>query len=103
MPKISDFEFRQGAAMSQQLAELDSDYVELAGADPTISRKIQRIKIWIKHGFLDGKDKDVELLLDMLNGDRKAIFATSEKVNEITKMGLQMPKKMKEVNMSDRG
>ena len=23
---------------------------------------------------------------------RKAIFATSEKVNEITKMGLQMPK-----------
>jgi len=81
MPKISDFE----------------------GADPRISKKIQRIKIWIKHGFLDGEDKDIKLLLDMLNGDRKAIFATSEKVNEITKMGLQMPKKTKEVKMSERG
>lgn len=103
MPKISDFEFRQGAAMSQQLADKDPDYVELAGADPRISRKIQRLKVWIRHGFFDEEDTDIKLLLDLLNGDRKAIFATSEKVNEITKMGLQMPKRTKEVNMSERG
>jgi len=31
-------------------------------------------------------------MLDLLDVQRKAAFATSEKTNEITKMGLQMPK-----------
>jgi len=45
-----------------------------------------------QHGILDLKDPSIMLLMDILNVTRKALFATSEKTNEITKMGLQMPK-----------
>lgn len=86
----SKYEFIQEASLSQKLANKDRDYVELAGSDPRISRTIQRLKVLAKHKLI--KLEDFELILDLLNGDRKALFATSEKVNEITKMGLQMPR-----------
>lgn len=86
----SKYEFIQEASLSQKLANKDSDYVELAGANPKISRTIQRLKVLAKHKIINLKD--FQLILDLLNGDRKALFATSEKVNEITKMGLQMPR-----------
>ena len=43
-------------------------------------------------GILDLEDPAMKLMMDLLNVKRQALFATSEKVNEITKMGLQMPK-----------
>ena len=39
-----------------------------------------------------GKANIWKFVKDLLNEQRKAKFATSERVNEITKMGLQMPK-----------
>lgn len=39
------------------------------------------------------KDPQLLLWMDLLNARRQALFATSEKVNEISKMGMQMPKK----------
>jgi hypothetical protein len=45
-----------------------------------------------EHNMIDLKDPSIMLVLDLLDVTRKARFATSEKVNEITKMGLQMPK-----------
>lgn len=83
--------FGQGASLSQKLADTEKDYVQLAGADPKISKKIQRIKVMIRHNII--KDSpDIKLILDILNGDRLAVFATSDHLNEISKMGLQMPK-----------
>lgn len=92
MPKrTSNYQFFQEASLSQKLADKDSDYVQLAGADPAISKKIQRLKWMVKHGLIT--EEFAEPIIELLDGDRKAAFATSDKVNEITKMGMQMPKK----------
>jgi len=89
--------------MSQQLADKDPDYVELAGTDPDTSIAIGILKELGKQGYIDLTQPSMILMLGLLNIRRKALFATSERTNEITKMGLQMPKKTKEVNMSERG
>ena len=92
-PSKSDYEFRQESTMSQQLADIIGDYVDLAGSDPKTSRKIQRLKNCVKLGLID--KKSAEPILLFLNGDRMASFATSEKLSDITKLGLQMPKSPK--------
>ena len=97
----SKYEFQQEASLSQQLAHRQPDYIDLAGADPKTSKTIQTIKDLIRLGILDGNDEGIKIMLTLLNGRRKALFATSEKVNEITKMGLQMPKADVEADMGD--
>jgi len=89
--KSSDFEFRQQATMSQRLGFLQSDFQELAGADPATSKKIQRLKVCIRHNIVN--EADVKICLDFLNGDRMALFATSENTNEISKLGFMLPSK----------
>lgn len=88
----SDLEFYKNALMGQKLAHNQKDYVQLAGADAKTSKKIQRIKVCGRHGILDMDDPFISMILDFLNGDRMAIFATSERTNEITKIALQLPK-----------
>jgi len=85
-------EFYQEASLSQKLAHKDKDYVELAGSDPLTSIQIQNLKVFAEFGMIDLEQQGFKFYMALLNGRRKALFATSEKVNEITKMGLQMPK-----------
>jgi len=88
----SKYEFYKEASLSQQLAHKHPEYKEYAGSDPKISITLATFNILDKHKIIDLKDPTWKLIKDLLNEQRKAIFATSEKVNEITKMGLQMPK-----------
>lgn len=92
MTKSNYSEFRQQASLSQQLADNDSIYQELAGNDPQISESIGVLRILIDNKIIPN-DSETQLILDILNVIRKARFATSEKVNEITKLGLQMPRR----------
>lgn len=104
LPNRSDFEVRQGALLAQILADSRSDYVELAGSDPKISRNIQRLKNAIKLGYITDEEEKrlAEEMLIFLDGDRMAAFATSDNLNDITKLGLQLPKKTREVKASER-
>ena len=88
----SKYEFYKEASLSQQLAHKHPEYKEYAGADPKISITLATLNILDQHKIIDLKDPTWKLIKDLLNEQRKALFATSEKVNEITKMGLQMPK-----------
>lgn len=88
----SKYEFREQATLSQQLASVYPEFAEYAGTDPKLSMKIANLKTFIHFGYLDGKDPGVILLMHLLDEQRKAKFATSERVNEITKMGMQMPR-----------
>ena len=97
----SKYEFRQQASLSQQLAYKEPDYVDLAGSDPETSIKIQSIKDLIRMGYIDGDNEGIKIMLVMLNGRRKALFATSVHLNEISKMGMQMPKGISEVDFDD--
>jgi len=88
----SKYQFFQEASLSQKLAARHEEYSEYAGSDPKTSLKIARLNILAEFKIIDLNDPTFKLMKALLNEKRKALFATSEKVNEITKMGLQMPK-----------
>ena len=88
----SKYQFYQEASLSQKLAHRDPIYKKLAGSDPITSESIGFFMVLGDHGLIDLNDPNWKLVLDLLDMTRKARFATSEKVNEITKMGMQMPK-----------
>lgn len=97
MPQArSKYEFFQGASLSQQLAHRFPEYKEYAGTDPEISQAIATLNVLNEFGIIDLEEPAFKLIKAMLNERRKASFATSEKVNEITKMGLQLPKRNEE-------
>ena len=88
----SKYQFYQESSLSQKLAHKIPEYSKYAGADPQTSLKIMFFETLGKHKKIDLTKGDMPLFMDLLNGRRQVLFATSEKVNEITKMGLQMPK-----------
>lgn len=92
MPQKSDFDFRQTASLSQQLADKDSIYSKLVGSDPEISKQIGVLSVLCKNKVIK-KSKTINLVLDILDVMRKAAFATSEKTDVVTKLGLQMPRR----------
>ena len=91
MPKDKEF-FRQGANLAQQLAIEEPIYAKLAGSDPETSESIGFFLMLGKHELIDLEQPSMKLFMDLLDVRRKAKFATSERNNEITKMGMQMPK-----------
>jgi hypothetical protein len=100
MPRSSGFEARKEGSMSQNLAAIDSDYIELAGSDPETSIAIGTLKELGKHGYLDLDDSSMKLVLGLLNVRRKALFATSPQNSNVTTLGLQMPKSRKVIDAS---
>ena len=88
----SKYEFRQEASLSQKLAHKHEEFSDYAGADKNISLSLALFNVLHAHKMIDLNEPSWKFTKDLLNEQRKAIFATSEKVNEITKMGLQMPK-----------
>jgi len=94
-------EFYQQASLSQQLADKHPEYKDYAGSDPETSLSLALFRILDKHKIIDLKQEGWRFIWDLLNEQRKAKFATSEKVNEISKMGFQMPKGISEVDFDD--
>lgn len=103
MTRRSKDEFVQQSSLSQKLAHMHPEYSEYAGTDQEISETLAIFNVLDKHKVLDMKQPMMKLVKDLLNERRKAIFATSPLVNEITKMGLQMPKEEPEVNFDESG
>ncbi len=88
----SKYEFWKEASLSQKLADKIKIYQKLAGSDPETSMSIGFFEILGQHGIIDLTEPNMKLMMDLLNVKRQALFATSPKVNEITKMGMQLPK-----------
>jgi len=88
--KSSNFEFRQQASLSQRTASQIPILQKLAGSDPEISRSIAVLS-YLREKKLIGKDAD--FIIGLLNYLRLAEFATSERTNEISKMGFMLPAK----------
>jgi len=97
----SKFQFYQESMMAQRVADKYPEFVGYAGADSKTSLKIMFFETLGKHDKIDLKKGDMPLFMDLLHGRRKVLFATSEKVNEITKMGFMLPKGTKEVDFND--
>ena len=101
MTRSSGFEARKEGSMSQNLAAIDSDYIELAGSDPETSIAIGTLKELGKQGYLNLDNPFMKLVLGLLNVRRKALFATSSQNSNVTTLGLQMPKMRKVIDVSD--
>jgi len=89
----SKYQFYQEASLSQKLADKIPIYQQLAGSDPAISESIG-VLLYIDNpeNMKVLSEKPLQWIVGLLNVIRQARFATSEKVNEISKMGMQMPK-----------
>jgi len=88
----SKYQFYQESSLSQKLAYKENIYSKLAGSDTQLSDSIGVLLVLADFGMIDKDDPNTKLMFAILDVLRKSRFATSEKVNEITKMGLQMPK-----------
>lgn len=82
----------QQASLSQKVAFKDNIFQKLSGADIALSTKISNILVLCEFGLLDKNDPSIKLMLGLLDGQRKAILAASEKTDIITKLGFLSPK-----------
>jgi hypothetical protein len=90
MPKSSKCEFRQQASLSQKVSYDIPLIQKLSGSDVEISDSIAVLSyINDPENF---KKTPIEFMLGLLNVLRLSRFATSEKTNEISKMGFMLPK-----------
>lgn len=92
MSHLRQQNFRINTSLSQQVSDEIKDLQFLAGTDPETSLAIQRLKVFGRHGLINLDSPIMKLALDLLDGERLARFATSDKTNEVTKLGLMLPK-----------
>ena len=88
----SKYQFWQEASLSQKLADKIPIYQKLAGSDPETSEAIASLEVLGALGYIDLTKPSLKLVMGLLNAKRQALFATSPHTNEISKMGMQMPK-----------
>ena len=92
------YEHFQSASLSQKMSfkvlfNGKTIYPILAGSDPATSLKIGRMTVLRAYGQLPMlSDPAYNFIMDLLNMERMAKFATSQQVNEISKMGMHDPK-----------
>lgn len=98
----SDGEFYRNALMAQQLAHKQPLYSKLAGSDREISERMAIID------YLRDPEAKKVLTSDpllwvfgLLDRQRMAAFATSERTGEVTKLGLGLPKGPNVVDFSE--
>ena len=92
MGKDSKYYTYQQASLSQKVSFNDAIFRKLAGADPEISDSIGVLSVLCEKGILNEDDPAIQLMLSLLDVKRKSRFATSDKTNEITKLGFMLPK-----------
>jgi len=100
MSNRNKYQVYNEASLSQKLAYKMPEYQQYAGSDPEISEQLAIFNVLIDMKVIK-ETKEIKILRALLNERRKAAFATSERVNEITKMGMQQPKAEKEFFGSD--
>lgn len=94
------YQFFQEASLSQKLADKDPIFKEISGNDPETAKAIGYLIVLDELGLIDFQrnekqeitNPDWALVMGLLQINLKVSFACSEKTNEITKMGLRMPK-----------
>ena len=84
--------FREQASLSQQASDKDERLKKYVGADQAISDKLADIDTLIEMGYISENDPRIKFLKLRTDNRRLARLATSERLNEITKLGFFLPK-----------
>ena len=99
MARDSKYYTYQQASLSQKVSFKIPILKKLVGADQEISDSIAILSFLGENGMLDKRDTAFVVgLLDVL---RLSHFATSEKLNEITKLGFMFPKEDEDEDWSE--
>jgi len=85
--------------MSQRASDKFPILQKLAGTNKELSDSIAILWYLGEKGLM--RKEDIEFILGLLDVLRLSDFATSEKTNEISKMGFMLPKSTREVDFSD--
>jgi len=101
MPKDTKYYIYQQASLSQMIGFNEPIFQKLAGSDQKLSDTIGVLLVLCEFGILNENDPNIELMLALLDVQRKARFATSEKTNEISKLGFMLPKETSEIDFSE--
>jgi len=88
----SKYEFREQASLSQQASDKEVRLKKYVGADQAISDKLADIDTLIEEGLISENDSRIKYMKRQLDNRRLARLATSERLNEITKLGFMLPK-----------
>ena len=88
----SKYEFREQASLSQQASDKEKRLKKYVGADQPISDKLADIDTLIEEGLISEEDSRIKYMKRQLDNRRLARLATSERLNEITKLGFLLPK-----------
>lgn len=80
--------------LSQQIASDHPEFEEYSGSDVDLAQRIARINVYIRYGLLDKEDPSVTFLRDMCIERAKAIFASSDKTDIVTKLGFKRKKRV---------
>lgn len=89
----------QQASLSQKVSYKIPILRDLAGSDPIISDKIAVLS-YLKEKNMIPHDA-ADFALGLLNVLRLSHFATSERTNEVSKLGLMLPKQDDEEDWSE--
>ena len=98
MSQSKYYTFKQ-ASLSQKVSALIPILKKLSGSDRELSDSIAVLSYLGDKGMMD--KKDTEFILGLLDVLRLSHFATSETINEITKLGFMLPKA--DATISDYG
>lgn len=99
--KESKYYIYQQASLSQKVSHKDPQLRKLVGSDIQLSKKIANLLVLCQFGFLNPEDPSIKFLLALLDMQRKAIIAASEKTDILTKLGFFYPKADDEEDWSD--
>ena len=88
--------------LGQQISAEDPAFKDYAGCDTELSRTLAQINVFIKHKFLDEKDPAIKLLTDLLKEEIKAVMASSDKMDNLTKNAYRQPKSREGADMSGK-
>ncbi|MHA2047411.1 MAG: hypothetical protein ACW99G_21710 [Candidatus Thorarchaeota archaeon] len=101
MPKDSKYYTYQQASLSQKVSFKIPIIQKLAGSDTEISDGIGLFEMLHKHKVIDLRKGNLPLFMDLLDVQRLSHFATSEKTNEISKLGFMLPKQDEDEDWSE--
>lgn len=95
----SNYEFYKEASLSQKLADSYPLYTQLAGTDRELSDAIALLSYLTDEENIKILQKaPSKWIIGLLNVLRMSAFATSEKTDTLTKMGMHLPKAELEVS-----
>lgn len=95
---LSDFGIER-ISLSQQISAKDPNLKHYVGSNTELARKISKIITLMEYGLLDKNDPELNLGLDLLKGEIKAVFLSSDKTDIFSKLGFWLPRKAKELSL----